>query len=321
MKRRRAGFTLVELLVVIGIIALLISILLPSLNKAREAAKSLQCTSNLRQMATAATMFSTEHRGRIPPASDNFWIKLNDPSRQYFAYRTDTTNNGGFNDPANVAKDWASALIPYLGIKSIDTFQTMPTKQGKIFQCPSDLWLDDVKPGYMLFNNVTNTSPNFGFFAISYGINADIACNVDQQGIGRFGLSDQVGVVKSTSPVTLGPPLNARLDRVSKPSEVLLFADCGTRPVDVNAPRNAPLDYQEALYYTTNFGSGKSLKDVLVTQWLAYRIPFGRHGKLSSGNSPALWGRNSRINIGFCDGHAETVMTSDFGRVQVSPYR
>ena len=64
--RRKQGFTLVELLVVIGIIALLISILLPALGKARQQANLVWCESNMRQMGTAIFMYAQAHSGRLP---------------------------------------------------------------------------------------------------------------------------------------------------------------------------------------------------------------------------------------------------------------
>lgn len=62
MKTSRHGFTLVELLVVIGIIALLISILLPSLNKAREASRRVVCLSQMRQIHTAMMMYVQDNK-------------------------------------------------------------------------------------------------------------------------------------------------------------------------------------------------------------------------------------------------------------------
>src|SRR3954454_19933994 len=64
--QRIVAFTLVELLVVIGIIAVLISILLPTLANAREAANRAACLSNLHQIGIMLNMYANQNRGKVP---------------------------------------------------------------------------------------------------------------------------------------------------------------------------------------------------------------------------------------------------------------
>lgn len=71
MRYRPRGFTLIELLVVIAIIALLMGILLPSLNRARKQARTLYCLNNLKQIGIAMHMYAQEYNDYIPRALDH----------------------------------------------------------------------------------------------------------------------------------------------------------------------------------------------------------------------------------------------------------
>lgn len=70
-RRSSRAFTLVELLVVIGIIALLIAMLLPALNRAREHSQRVACASQMRQIVTAWIMYANENHGHLVPCSTN----------------------------------------------------------------------------------------------------------------------------------------------------------------------------------------------------------------------------------------------------------
>jgi prepilin-type N-terminal cleavage/methylation domain-containing protein/prepilin-type processing-associated H-X9-DG protein len=101
--KKRSGFTLVELLVVIGIITVLIGILLPSLSKARANANSTACQSNLRQIAMAMLMYANDNKGHLPNYG---YLTSSGAAVNYDPIGTDI-----YNPSAGL---WTEAIHPYL---------------------------------------------------------------------------------------------------------------------------------------------------------------------------------------------------------------
>jgi prepilin-type N-terminal cleavage/methylation domain-containing protein len=140
---RSAGFTLVELLVVISIIALLLAILMPSLNKAREAARAVVCTNNSKQVGTLFSIYVSENREEYPP----------------YAAPADTTVSPPqiWNAPWDGSQNTTGQYVywPQLFVKiALNDFDKAPS----YFFCPSQKkpawdpsvnnWYDDISYGY-----------------------------------------------------------------------------------------------------------------------------------------------------------------------------
>lgn len=125
---RRQAFTLVELLVVIAIIAILVSILLPAVNAAREAARRIQCVNNLRQISLAMINHESVHE-HFPGGGDTPWPNLQD----YL------NGNNPFPAESN-GMGWGYQVLPYieeLGIHAITTQAQIETTFVPMYFCPS----------------------------------------------------------------------------------------------------------------------------------------------------------------------------------------
>jgi prepilin-type N-terminal cleavage/methylation domain-containing protein len=125
MPARRA-FTLIELLVVIAIIAVLLALLLPAVQKVREAARRLQCMNNLKQLGLALHAYHDSFE-RFPQAYNEFW-NLHPPADQPVA-----------PDP-RPRRSWAAAILPYLEQENLQRSGTKTFQRAAVhsFLCPSD---------------------------------------------------------------------------------------------------------------------------------------------------------------------------------------
>src|SRR6185436_8375515 len=121
--RRTRGFTLVELLVVIGIIALLISILLPALNAAKERANRVKCSSNLRQIGQGLLLYANDNKGIYPRTPANTGGTYAAFSQSGASAATDP-----FGTPALTANDVTAAM--FLLVRNADI-------NPEVFVCPS----------------------------------------------------------------------------------------------------------------------------------------------------------------------------------------
>lgn len=124
VKVSRPAFTLIELLIVIGVLALLLAILLPALSKAKAKAREITCLNNLKQLQTCAKLYSMDH--------DGFLL----PNRYVYNIGTEAPSEG-----FNAVMTWCAGLAPFdTTTENIEGALLFPyNKSTGIYRCPADM--------------------------------------------------------------------------------------------------------------------------------------------------------------------------------------
>jgi prepilin-type N-terminal cleavage/methylation domain-containing protein/prepilin-type processing-associated H-X9-DG protein len=290
---RSRGFTLIELLVVIAIIAVLIALLLPAVQSAREAARRMQCTNNLKQLGLAAMNYESAN-GSLPPGAygsieDGGKIK---PGFSVFVRILPFIEGQSSFNAANFS--WSMTSSPNVTVASIGV---------SYLWCPSDASVSvGTSPLTDQFYWVATVNPLLQYYT-SYGGNQglwdlDVLYNDDTTryaGAYSARKSNMNGVIYMSS--------NTRLSEITDgTSNTMLFGEHCHGRLAANAP---PTNYQwwNSGYYTdtmvsTYFPVNSDTKNVLSTnQPEEY---FEIIGSYHPGGA----------NVGFCDGSVKFIKES-----------